>query len=78
MGNPTATTKRACGNPICGASTGICGRITFGTGRLDDFGYWENGCRTCAAEYTHRTGKEAWPTCDKAEHVDGKGKGPTP
>lgn len=28
----------------CYASTGICGSITRGTGRLDDLGYWEFPC----------------------------------
>ena len=35
------TSGRYCGNEDCCASTGICGRITFGSGELDDHGYWE-------------------------------------
>jgi hypothetical protein len=28
----------------CNTSTGICGNITRGTGRLDFYGYWEFPC----------------------------------
>ena len=28
----------------CNASTGICGCITYGTGKLDDNGYWKVPC----------------------------------
>jgi len=35
----------------CSASTGICGQMTFGRGRLDDNGYWEIPCDECAESY---------------------------
>jgi hypothetical protein len=41
----------ACGNSKCGTSTGIHGGLTFGHGRLDEWGYWEHPCRACAAEF---------------------------
>lgn len=41
----------ACGNPACGSSTGICDRMTFGSGRLNDMGYWEKPCRICAEAF---------------------------
>jgi hypothetical protein len=36
-----------CGRKECCASTGICGSITFGTGELDPYGYWQNPCKQC-------------------------------
>ena len=39
---------RACGNPRCGASTGIHEGLTFGSGKLDENGYWEHPCDPCA------------------------------
>jgi hypothetical protein len=39
--------RQPCGDPKCSASTGICGNITFGKGRLDDLGYWSKPCKIC-------------------------------
>ena len=50
-----------CGRPECCASTGIDGSPTFGTGELDDFGYWEYPCSKCAREYENATGETSWP-----------------
>lgn len=36
-----------CKDPHCSASTGICGAITYGTGELDEWGYWQFSCRVC-------------------------------
>jgi len=36
-----------CGDSDCGASTGICGSMTFGKGNLDYYGYWEFPCKVC-------------------------------
>jgi hypothetical protein len=54
--------KKACGNPECGTSTGICERVTFGSGELDPYGYWEHPCRPCAEawEKSH-PGAACWP-----------------
>jgi hypothetical protein len=38
-----------CGNPNCSCSTGIHGGLTFGSGQLDEHGYWTRPCRVCAA-----------------------------
>lgn len=48
---------------ICRVSTGICERITFGGGELDDYGYWEFPCDECARrwEKEHPEYGEAWP-----------------
>ena len=40
-----------CGNPKCSTSTGIHEGLTFGSGRLDEFGYWSHPCRTCAEHF---------------------------
>lgn len=45
------TEERPCGNPQCCTSTGIHEGLTFGHGKLDDLGYWEFPCRTCAAAW---------------------------
>ncbi len=53
-----------CGKRECGTSTGICGRITFGSGYLDDYGYWEYPCRECAEAWEKRYPEDAghcWP-----------------
>lgn len=58
----TSKIKKACGNPDCGTSSGICGRVTFGSGKLDDYGYWEHPCRTCAEAWEARRPEAAcWP-----------------
>jgi hypothetical protein len=46
----------------CMVSTGIDGSCTFGTGELDEYGYWEFPCRKCAKAYEERNpGEVAWP-----------------
>jgi hypothetical protein len=40
-----------CGNKECSASTGICESVTFGSGKLDFYGYWEKPCAICAREF---------------------------
>lgn len=40
-----------CKNPKCKCSTGIHEGLTFGSGRLDQHGYWEFPCRICAAQH---------------------------
>ena len=35
----------------CRISSGICESLTFGFGRLDDFGYWEHPCGECARAF---------------------------
>jgi hypothetical protein len=45
---------RACGDPRCGTSTGVWGHLTFGSGALDENGYWSKPCRKCAAEWDYR------------------------
>jgi hypothetical protein len=53
---------RPCGNDDCKVSSGICDRLTFGSGVLDDNGYWEKPCRACARDYERRHPEaECWP-----------------
>jgi len=54
----------ACENSECGVSTGICGKPTFGSGELDNNGYWEWPCLLCADAYVTRHGldvDDVWP-----------------
>lgn len=37
-----------CNNPECACSTGIHEGLTYGSGELDDYGYWEFPCWECA------------------------------
>ncbi len=43
-----------CGNSMCGRSTGIHEGLTFGSGELDEYGYWEKPCGICAADWDLR------------------------
>ena len=53
---------RGCGDKNCMVSTGICGAITFGSGPLDDYGYWEEPCPACARQWeADHPGEFAWP-----------------
>ena len=59
---------RACGNPNCCASTGIHDSMTFGSGELDYYGFWEFPCAACAREFEslHPEYGECWPFEQKA------------
>ena len=46
-----------CGRPNCSSSTGIHGGMTFGTGELDQNGYWEFPCRACAIHFDENVEK---------------------
>jgi hypothetical protein len=46
----TKTKLPPCGNPECSCSTGIHDGLTFGSGELDDLGYWDKPCDICARE----------------------------
>lgn len=52
-----------CGNPHCSISTGIHDGLTFGSGELDDFGYWSRPCDPCARawERAHPEDGKCWP-----------------
>jgi len=52
----------------CSASTGICGQMTFGRGKLDNNGYWEIPCEECAENYEANQ-KEFWEEYDAMEWV---------
>jgi hypothetical protein len=54
---------RACRNPKCSVSTGICESLTFGSGRLSHNGYWEKPCAPCAraSELKYPKDGECWP-----------------
>lgn len=51
-----------CGNPDCCCSSSYFGHVTFGSGALDDYGFWEKPCLICALDYKRRYPKEdVWP-----------------
>jgi hypothetical protein len=47
----------------CKVSTGICDRLTFGAGKLDEYGYWEIPCDHCARKHERDNPNdgECWP-----------------
>lgn len=60
----------ACENPDCSISTGyFMDELTFGSGVLDDFGYWEKPCYPCARAWeTTHPGSECWPYRETSQH----------
>jgi len=54
---------RGCGNHLCSCSTSIDDEtLTFGSGELDDHGFWERPCLPCANDYlTRHPGAPVWP-----------------
>lgn len=42
-----AKTGFGCERKECCASSGILEEVTFGTGELSDYGYWEEPCKKC-------------------------------
>ncbi len=45
---------KACGNTKCAMSTGICGSLTFGSGKLSDYGYFSKPCRVCEKAFYNK------------------------
>jgi hypothetical protein len=66
------TKKRewGCSDPDCGVSTAIDDEtLTFGSGELDDFGFWERPCSKCARAWeAAHPGETCWPFADNKEH----------
>ena len=50
-----------CDNPECGASSTIVGEVSFGSGELDTYGFWEKPCRHCAKRFEIIFGEPCWP-----------------
>lgn len=52
-----------CGDPKCGVSTGSHEGLTFGKGKLDEYGFWEHPCSLCARAFEKLQPEEApcWP-----------------
>jgi len=59
--------KKACGNPQCCVSSDLGGSFTFGSGTLDDNGYWEYPCSICARKHEEKFphGLPCWPFTKK-------------
>ena len=51
------------GHSQCRTSTGIHECLTFGSGRLDEYGFWENGCFECARSWEEQFPEDGpcWP-----------------
>jgi len=47
----------------CKISTGIHNGYTFGSGKLDDYGYWKFPCYECARKWEEKypEDKPCWP-----------------
>jgi len=59
---------KACNNPKCGVSTSMfMEQLTFGSGDLDEYGFWEYPCAICAREYERRHPEDGmcWPLREK-------------
>jgi hypothetical protein len=56
-----------CGHADCFVSTGIHDGLTFGRGDLNDYGYWDEPCSTCARahEAKHPEDGPCWPFTSK-------------
>jgi len=56
--------QRPCGNPDCHVSTSIDEMtLTFGSGELDDWGFWEKPCFVCATAHKRACPEDrVWPT----------------
>jgi len=59
---------KPCGYDDCAVSTAIDETtLTFGRGKLDDFGFWEILCLICAAEHKREYPKDlVWPKGGKS------------
>jgi hypothetical protein len=55
-----------CGNPNCSVSSSFNDELTFGSGELDDYGFWEKPCKPCARafEKAHPDRGACWPFHD--------------
>lgn len=58
---------RPCGNPECSVSSAVDESLTFGSGDLDDYGFWEKPCGTCARahEAAYPGDGPCWPFKDR-------------
>lgn len=67
MNNKTPVSEFAKLHPNCGISTGIHDRLTFGSGRLDDCGFWEKPDYEAARTYErlHPESAPCWPHTDE-------------
>ena len=66
--NNSSDIKKPCGNSGCRVSIAIDDETpSFGSGKLDEFGFWENPCYVCARDYERRHPNEgpAWPYARK-------------
>jgi len=69
-----------CGNPDCKASSSISEHLTFGSGELDEHGFWEHPCPICARAFEKEYPKYApcWPFTDEQLKEMGLSREPEP
>ena len=55
------------GHHLCKTSSTIYESLSFGTGELDDYGFWEHGCYECARAWEEQYPEdgECWPHTPK-------------
>jgi hypothetical protein len=63
---------KPCDNPECSTSTGIDNHLTFGSGDLDEFGYWKHPCATCARDHEKKQPEmgKCWPFKNPDEDIN--------
>ena len=63
---------KACGKEDCYISSSIDEiTLTFGSGELDDFGFWEHPCFICASTWKEKYPENhVWPTKPKKYKVN--------
>ena len=67
MDNQNGNKKKSCGNYNCSTSSSVLDFLTFGSGELDDNGFWENPCPVCARNFEkkHPELGPCWPFDEK-------------
>lgn len=59
--------KKPCGNPNCSATSNIAEDLSFGSGEMDNNGFWERPCAICARAYEKENpGAQCCPYKDDA------------
>ena len=61
--------SKLCSHRDCGSSMAVGDIVTFGSGLLDDYGFWERPCEVAARNYEAQTGEVAWPFKREGERI---------
>lgn len=52
---------RGCGNPECGVASGPDDSYSFGSGDLDENGFWSKPCFVCSKRWYDKWTETTWP-----------------